>query len=70
MDQYLMFINGERRPSESGKTMAVINPATEEPLAHIPAGTPADVDRAVAAAKAAFDTEVWSGHESDEQRGC
>ncbi len=61
MDQYLMFINGERRPSESGKTMAVINPATEEPLAHIPAGTPADVDRAVAAAKAAFDTEVWSG---------
>ncbi|MHA6795958.1 aldehyde dehydrogenase family protein [Pseudonocardia bannensis] len=36
----------------------VINPATGEAVAAVPAGTPADVDRAVAAAKAAF--PAWS----------
>lgn len=61
MNNYSMFINGEPCPSESGQTMVVVNPATEEPLAAIPAGTAADVERAVAAAKAAFDTEVWCG---------
>ena len=32
----------------------MVNPTTEQPLATVPAGTPADVDRAVAAARAAF----------------
>ena len=35
-------------------TLDVINPATEEAFAHISVGTAADVDRAVAAARAAF----------------
>ncbi|MEH1101405.1 aldehyde dehydrogenase family protein [Micromonospora sp. CPCC 205561] len=38
----------------SGETLAVRNPATEEVVASVPAGTAADVDRAVAAARAAF----------------
>ena len=33
----------------------VVNPATEEEIARIPAGTAEDVDRAVAAAREAFD---------------
>jgi len=38
------------------ETMDVINPATEEPICAIALGNSADVDRAVAAAKAAFET--------------
>ncbi len=42
----------------SGETIDVVNAATEEVMGRVPAGTPADVDAAVAAARAAF--EPWS----------
>lgn len=42
----------------SADTLPVVNPATGEVVAETPAGTAADVDRAVAAARAAFPT--WS----------
>jgi betaine-aldehyde dehydrogenase len=51
------FIAGERAPSD-GETEAVLNPATGEELARAHNSTPADVDRAVRAARAAFDG--WS----------
>jgi len=48
-----MYIGGEFVPSESGEWMDSVNPATGEVHGRVPAGTPADVDRAVkAAAKA------------------
>lgn len=53
-----MFINGEWADSSTGETTDVINPATEEVIGQIPKGNEADVDKAVAAAKAAF--EDWS----------
>ena len=53
-----MWINGEFLEAESGKTYPVVNPATEEKIAELPLGDKADVDKAVAAAKAAF--PVWS----------
>jgi 1-pyrroline dehydrogenase len=53
-----MFINGELVDSASGETEAIINPATEEILGHVPVGGSEDVDRAVRAASAAF--EGWS----------
>ncbi len=53
------FINGEFRDASNGKTIDVINPATEEVIAQVPASTKADVDAAVAAARAAFDGP-WS----------
>ena len=43
-------------PATQAKTLDVIDPSTEQPVARISAGTPADVDRAVAAARRAFDT--------------
>ena len=46
------------RPS-SGETIQVVNPATEEPCATVPAGKAADINRAVAAARAAFDRGPW-----------
>jgi 1-pyrroline dehydrogenase len=49
-----MFIGGEFVDSSSGETMEVLNPATGEVIAEVPAGTADDVDRAVAAAKKAW----------------
>jgi betaine-aldehyde dehydrogenase len=47
------FINGEFVDAAEGATEPVLNPATGEPVADMPLSTEADVDRAVAAAKAA-----------------
>jgi aldehyde dehydrogenase (NAD+) len=55
MRDYLKFyINGAWVDPVDLKTMDVINPATEEPFARIAIGSRADVDKAVAAARAAF----------------
>ena len=48
------YINGEWVEPSTSETLDVINPATEEPIEPIAMGGQADVDRAVAAAKAAF----------------
>ncbi|MDN3354921.1 aldehyde dehydrogenase family protein [Actinomadura sp. DC4] len=48
------WIDGEVASAESPETIAVVNPANEKVVAATPAGTAADVDRAVAAARAAF----------------
>ena len=48
------YIGGKWVAPSSQNRIAVINPATEEPVAEIAAGTSVDVDRAVAAAVAAF----------------
>ena len=55
MKEYLKFyINGEWVDPVTPKTLEVENPATEENFAVISLGSQADVDKAVAAAKAAF----------------
>ena len=55
MKDYLKFyINGEWVDPVEPRTLEVENPATEEPFARISLGSKADVDKAVAAAKAAF----------------
>ena len=57
MQEYLKFyINGEWVDPETPATEQVINPATEEPFAKISMGSAADVDKAVASAKSAFDS--------------
>ena len=53
-----MFIDGAWTDAASGETVSVINPATEEEIGHVPKGDASDVDRAVAAARTAFET--WS----------
>src|SRR5215211_5101904 len=52
------FVDGEFVDPAEGRTSAVINPATGEEMAQAPDSTGADVDRAVTAARAAFDS--WS----------
>ena len=56
--RHRMFIDGDWADAGNGETASVINPATEEEIAQVPKGDASDVDRAVAAARAAFDT--WS----------
>ena len=57
--RYRMYINGERAESASGAWFPVIDPASEEVLAEAPDANAADVDRAVRAARAAFDSGPW-----------
>lgn len=54
-----MYIGGEWVTPSSTERIAVVNPATEEVCAHVPAAKAADIDRAVAAARAAFDEGPW-----------
>ena len=54
-----LFINGEWREAAGRKTIEVVNPATEEVIAEVASAEQADVDAAVAAARAAFDGP-WS----------
>jgi acyl-CoA reductase-like NAD-dependent aldehyde dehydrogenase len=49
-----LFINNEWHPSSSGKTMSVVNPATEEVIAEVASADKTDVDAAVEAARAAL----------------
>ena len=57
--RYRMYINGEFVESLSGKYFPVVDPSTEETMAEVPEAGEKDVDRAVAAAKAAFDSGAW-----------
>jgi acyl-CoA reductase-like NAD-dependent aldehyde dehydrogenase len=62
-----LFVNGEWRDAASGKTLEVMNPATEEVVATVPSADRADVDAAVAAARAALNGP-W-GQLSARERG-
>jgi len=55
-----MLINGKWVDAVSGKTFPTYNPATGEVLANVAEGDKEDINRAVAAARAAFDTGPWS----------
>jgi aldehyde dehydrogenase (NAD+) len=57
--EYGLFIDNEFRPSRPRATFEVINPATEERLAKVAKASKADVNRAVTAARRAYDT-TWS----------
>jgi betaine-aldehyde dehydrogenase len=56
---YQNYINGQWVAGSSGETFPVYDPSTEEVIAHVASGTAADVDRAVKAARAAFDSGPW-----------
>ena len=53
------FIGGEWIPAESGKTFNTYHPATGEVIAEVAEGDAVDVDKAVAAARKAFDNGPW-----------
>ncbi|MFZ0412036.1 MAG: aldehyde dehydrogenase family protein, partial [Candidatus Acidiferrales bacterium] len=59
MKRYRNYINGQWVESASGKVFPVFDPSTEEIIAEVPDAGQKDVDAAVAAAKAAFDSGPW-----------
>lgn len=58
-DFYHLIINGERAESESGETYTVINPATGAEVATVAKASIADAERAIDAARTAFNAGKW-----------
>src|SRR5271155_1629669 len=54
-----LFIDGQWVLPSSSATLSVISPSTELEIAVVASGTNADIDRAVAAARRAFDHGPW-----------
>jgi acyl-CoA reductase-like NAD-dependent aldehyde dehydrogenase len=55
-----LFIGGDFVPAASGKRFATVNPATGETLAEVAEAGAEDLNRAVAAARAAFESGPWA----------
>ena len=55
-----MVIDGKLLPAQSGKQFETVNPATGEVVATVPLGDAAEADLAVAAARRAFKSGIWS----------
>jgi aldehyde dehydrogenase (NAD+) len=56
---YQLYIGGQWVDSSGDETIVVVNPATEEPIGIVPQATRDDVNRAVEAARTAFDDGPW-----------
>ncbi|MEW2626238.1 aldehyde dehydrogenase family protein [Streptomyces sp. NPDC048106] len=54
-----LFIDGKFQPADSRETVPDINPATEQPICEVAWAGPSDLDRAVQAARRAFDMGPW-----------
>jgi acyl-CoA reductase-like NAD-dependent aldehyde dehydrogenase len=59
MKPHRLYIDGSWTDSDGDSVLAVLNPATEEVIGAVPEGTVTDVERAVAAARRAFDEGQW-----------
>ncbi|MET0921010.1 MAG: aldehyde dehydrogenase [Acidimicrobiia bacterium] len=57
--EYRMFIDGEWVASSTGETFTCVDPYTDEEWGRVPVASAADVDRAVRAARTAFDEGGW-----------
>lgn len=62
-----LFIGGKWEPSRSNATVPVYDPSTEEVIAQVPDANAQDVDRAVRAARAAFDDGPWRSTTAQER---
>lgn len=64
-----MYIDNEWVEARAGKRFEVINPANQEVIATVPDADATDVDRAVRAAREAFDSGVWWPNATAQDRG-
>jgi aldehyde dehydrogenase (NAD+) len=60
MSEHRMLIDGKLVEADHGRTFDNVNPATEEVLGPVADGSREDMERAVAAARTAFDTTGWA----------
>jgi betaine-aldehyde dehydrogenase len=59
MKHYQHYMDGQFVDSDGDRWIDVVNPATQEIIARAPVGSAGDVDRAVRAARRAFETDPW-----------
>lgn len=64
-----LFINGKWEPASSQETFDVFNPANGQLVAKVAKGTVADVDKAVQAARDAFDNTEWKNMNPKDRAG-
>src|SRR5262245_58808852 len=67
-EQHGLLIGGRFAPAADGKTFSVENPAQERPIAQVAQGGAADIDKAVAAARRAFEGPWRRTNPSERQR--
>jgi aldehyde dehydrogenase (NAD+) len=67
LDRTTFFIGNEWVRPEGGETRVALEAATEEPLGTVALGSPADIDKAVRAARAAFDEGPWGSTTASER---
>ncbi|MCD6575379.1 aldehyde dehydrogenase [Candidatus Aerophobetes bacterium] len=67
MQKFKFFINNQWVDSVDGKTYQVVDPSKNEPIAEVALANEKDVDRAVKAAREAFDKGIWSELDGDER---
>jgi acyl-CoA reductase-like NAD-dependent aldehyde dehydrogenase len=57
--EYAMLVDGEWTPASAGRTFRCVDPYTEQSWGQVPEAEASDVDRAVSAARRAFDRDGW-----------
>lgn len=67
MQEYQLYINGEFVPSSEGKKIQSVNPFDQSVVASVDSATQPDVDKAVSAARKAFDEGPWPQMSGDER---
>ena len=65
-----LYIGGQWRPPAGNERITVVSPHTGEPIGSVPSATGQDVDRAVTAARRAFDDSSWPHLAPDERAGA
>src|SRR2546427_5645503 len=65
---YGLYIAGKSVPASSNETADVLDPATNRPFARVASGSRDDVNAAVEAARAAFDSADWRGLDPSKRR--
>ena len=66
--EHRMLVDGELVEADSGATFANINPATEEEIGQVADASSAEMQRAIAAARRAFDETDWSTNHAFRKR--
>ena len=64
---YSLYIDGRFVDAHSPRTIDVIDPSTQVVIARVPDGDASDVDRAVAAARRAFESSPWKDATAQER---
>ena len=64
LQHYDLIIGGENVPATSGETFDTVSPTTNEPVGRMARAGVEDVDRAVAAARQAFDEGTLAAHDA------